>query len=58
MREKRFKTRSVEETLALGERIAAMLHPPLHRDSARRGRRGQDHAGKRNRRGPRRGHRG
>ena len=29
MREKRFKTRSVEETLALGERIAAMLHPPL-----------------------------
>ena len=26
---KRFKTRSVEETLALGERIAAMLHPPL-----------------------------
>jgi tRNA threonylcarbamoyladenosine biosynthesis protein TsaE len=29
MKEKRFKTRSVEETLALGERIAAMLHPPL-----------------------------
>ena len=29
MREKRFKTRSVEETLALGGHIAAMLHPPL-----------------------------
>jgi tRNA threonylcarbamoyladenosine biosynthesis protein TsaE len=29
MKEKRFKTRSVEETLALGGRIAAMLHPPL-----------------------------
>jgi tRNA threonylcarbamoyladenosine biosynthesis protein TsaE len=29
MREKRFKTRSVEETLELGGRIAAMLHPPL-----------------------------
>jgi len=29
MREKKFKTRSVEETLALGERIAAMLRPPL-----------------------------
>ena len=29
MKEKRFKTRSVEETLALGEHIAAMLHPPL-----------------------------
>ncbi len=29
MREKRFKTRSVEETLALGERIASMLPPPL-----------------------------
>jgi len=29
MKEKRFKTHSVEETLALGERIAAMLHPPL-----------------------------
>ena len=29
MRERRFKTRSVEETLALGERIAAMLRPPL-----------------------------
>jgi tRNA threonylcarbamoyladenosine biosynthesis protein TsaE len=28
MKEKRFKTRSVEETLALGERIAAMLPPP------------------------------
>jgi len=29
MKEKRFKTRSVEETLELGERIAAMLQPPL-----------------------------
>ena len=29
MKERRFKTRSVEETLALGGRIAAMLHPPL-----------------------------
>lgn len=29
MKERRFKTRSEEETLALGERIAEMLHPPL-----------------------------
>jgi tRNA threonylcarbamoyladenosine biosynthesis protein TsaE len=29
MRERRFKTRSVEGTLALGERIAEMLKPPL-----------------------------
>jgi tRNA threonylcarbamoyladenosine biosynthesis protein TsaE len=29
MKERQFKTRCVEETLALGERIAAMLHPPL-----------------------------
>jgi len=29
MKERRCKTRSVEETLALGERIAAMLHPPM-----------------------------
>jgi tRNA threonylcarbamoyladenosine biosynthesis protein TsaE len=29
MKEKRFRTRSVEETLALGEKIAAMLRPPL-----------------------------
>jgi tRNA threonylcarbamoyladenosine biosynthesis protein TsaE len=29
MRERRFKTRSVEGTLALGERIAEMLTPPL-----------------------------
>jgi tRNA threonylcarbamoyladenosine biosynthesis protein TsaE len=29
MREKRFKTRSVEGTLALADRIAEMLHPPL-----------------------------
>jgi tRNA threonylcarbamoyladenosine biosynthesis protein TsaE len=29
LREKRFKTRSVEGTLALGERIAEMLRPPM-----------------------------
>jgi tRNA threonylcarbamoyladenosine biosynthesis protein TsaE len=29
MRERRFRTRSVEGTLALGERIAEMLRPPL-----------------------------
>ena len=29
VREKRFKTRSVEGTLELGERIAEMLQPPL-----------------------------
>jgi len=29
MREKRFRTRSAEETLGLGEKIAAMLRPPL-----------------------------
>lgn len=29
MKEKRFRTRSVEETLALAGRIAPMLHPPL-----------------------------
>ena len=29
LREKRFKTRSVEGTLALGERIAEMLQPPM-----------------------------
>jgi tRNA threonylcarbamoyladenosine biosynthesis protein TsaE len=29
MRERRFRTRSVEGTLALGERIAEMLEPPL-----------------------------
>jgi tRNA threonylcarbamoyladenosine biosynthesis protein TsaE len=29
MKEKRFKSRSVEETLALGEKIAAMLRPPM-----------------------------
>jgi tRNA threonylcarbamoyladenosine biosynthesis protein TsaE len=29
MREKRYRTRSAEETLALGEKIAAMLRPPL-----------------------------
>jgi tRNA threonylcarbamoyladenosine biosynthesis protein TsaE len=29
MRERRFRTRSVEGTLALGERIAEMLAPPL-----------------------------
>jgi tRNA threonylcarbamoyladenosine biosynthesis protein TsaE len=29
MRERRFKTRSVEGTLELGERIAEMLRPPL-----------------------------
>ena len=29
MRERRFKTRSVEGTLALGERIAEMLPPPM-----------------------------
>src|ERR1039457_1651549 len=29
MRERRYRTRSVEETLELGERIAAMLQPPL-----------------------------
>ena len=29
MRERRFKTRSVEGTLELGERIAEMLHPPM-----------------------------
>jgi len=29
MREKRFRTRSVEETLALGEKIAGLLRPPL-----------------------------
>ena len=29
MRERRFKTRSVEGTLALGERIAEMLQPPM-----------------------------
>jgi len=29
MKERRFKTRSMEETLVLGGRIAAMLHPPL-----------------------------
>ena len=29
MRERRFKTRSVEGTLELGERIAGMLKPPL-----------------------------
>jgi len=29
MRERRFKSRSVEGTLALGERIAEMLTPPL-----------------------------
>jgi len=28
MRERRFKTQSVEGTLALGERIAEMLRPP------------------------------
>jgi tRNA threonylcarbamoyladenosine biosynthesis protein TsaE len=29
VRERRFKTRSVEGTLALGERIAEMLRPPM-----------------------------
>lgn len=29
MRERRFRTRSVEGTIALGERIAEMLQPPL-----------------------------
>jgi tRNA threonylcarbamoyladenosine biosynthesis protein TsaE len=29
LRERRFRTRSVEGTLALGERIAEMLQPPL-----------------------------
>src|SRR6202522_9649 len=29
MRERRFRTRSVEGTLALGERIAEMLPPPM-----------------------------
>jgi tRNA threonylcarbamoyladenosine biosynthesis protein TsaE len=29
LREKRFKTRSVEGTLALGERISEMLRPPM-----------------------------
>ena len=29
MRERRFRTRSVDGTLALGERIAEMLTPPL-----------------------------
>jgi tRNA threonylcarbamoyladenosine biosynthesis protein TsaE len=29
MREKRFRTRSVEGTLALGERIAEILQPPM-----------------------------
>jgi tRNA threonylcarbamoyladenosine biosynthesis protein TsaE len=29
MRERRFKTRSVEGTLAIGERIAEMLPPPM-----------------------------
>ena len=29
MREKRFRTRSVEETLALGENLAAILKPPM-----------------------------
>lgn len=29
MKERRFKTRSVEGTLALGERVAEMLRPPL-----------------------------
>ena len=29
MRERRFRTRSVEGTIALGERIAEMLKPPL-----------------------------
>jgi tRNA threonylcarbamoyladenosine biosynthesis protein TsaE len=29
MKEKRFRTRSVDETLALGEKIAVMLKPPL-----------------------------
>ena len=56
MRERRFKTRSVEGTLELGERIAEMLMPaPLGGDPARRGGRGEDDAGEGDCRGAGRG---